>query len=85
MKLNLPPVVTQALLLGAAAIIQYLLDNFGLLNISPQYAPFVTLGGAAILKMIQELLSNKPEPVAQARAMGAPEKPAGYWQRVLLG
>jgi len=85
MKLNLPPVVTQALLLGAAAIIQYLLDNFGLLNISPQYAPFVTLGGAAILKMIQELLSKKPEAVAQARAMGAPEKPAGYWQRVLLG
>lgn len=83
--MKLPPVITQAILLGIAAIIQYLLDNFGLLNIPPLYAPFVTLGGAAILKMIQELLPKKPEPVAQARAMGAPEKPAGYWQRVLLG
>lgn len=84
-SLNLPPVITQALLLGAVAIIQYLLDNFGLLNISPQYAPFVTLGGAAVLKMLQELLPKKSEPPAQARAMGTPAKEAGYWQRVLLG
>lgn len=81
----LPPVITQALLLGVAFIIQYLLDNVGLLNIPPQYAPFVTLGGAAVLKMLQELLPKKPEPVAQARGMGEPTKEPGYWQRVLVG
>lgn len=84
MKLNLPPVITSAILLGIAAIIQYLLDNIGLLNIPPLYAPFVTLGGAAVLKMIQEYLPKKPEQ-ATPRAMGQVEKPVGYWQLVLLG
>ena len=81
----MPPVIKSALLLGVAAIIQYLLDNVGLLNIPPLYAPFVTLGGATILKMIQELLPKKSEPVATPRAMGEPEKQPGYWQRVLVG
>lgn len=81
----MPPVVNQAILLGLAAIIQYLLDNVGLLNIPPLYAPFVTLAGATVLKMIQEALPKKPEPVATPRAMGEPAKEPGYWQRVLVG
>jgi len=84
-SLNLPPVITQAVLLGIAAILQYLLNNVGQLNIPPVYVPIATFLGAAVLKMIQELLSKKPEPAAQARAMGAPKPEPTYWQRVLLG
>lgn len=81
----MPPVITQALLLGVAAILQYLLNNVGQLNIPPVYVPIATLVGAAALKMIQEALPKKTEPVATPRGMGAPAKEAGYWQRVFIG
>ena len=83
-KINFPPVIAQALLLGVAAILQYLLNNVGQLNIPPVYVPIATFIAAAVLKMIQEKLPKKPEQ-ATPRAMGAPEKPAGYWRRVLVG
>lgn len=81
----MPPVINQAILLGIAAIVQYLLDNVGLLNIPPLYAPFVTLAGATVLKMIQEAMPKKATPAAQARAMAQPMPEKTYWQRVLFG
>ena len=81
----MPTVLKSAILLGIAAILQYLLDNVGLFNIPPLYAPLVTMGVAVVLKMIQEALPKKPAPIAQARGACAPEHPAGYWQRVVVG
>jgi len=86
MKLpKLPPVLSQALLFALATALQYLLDNIGVWNIPPIYAPMISLAITTAITMIKEALPKKPESVATPRAMGAPEKPAGYWQRVLLG
>ena len=86
MKLpKLPPVLSQALLFALATALQYILDNIGVWNIPPIYAPMISLAITTAITMIKEVLPKKPEPVATPRAMGAPEKAAGYWQRVLLG
>ncbi len=82
---SFPPVVTQALLFGLATALQYVLDNIGVWNISPMYAPVISLAITTAITMIQQALPKKPELAATPRAMGAPEKPAGYWQRVLVG
>lgn len=82
---NFPPVVTQALLFGLATALQYVLDNIGVWNIPPIYAPMISLAITTAITMIKEALPKKAAPVAMPRAMGALEKPAGYWQRVLVG
>lgn len=85
MKLpKLPPVLSQAILFALATALQYLLDNIGVWNIPPIYAPMISLAITTAITMIKEALPKKPDPVAQARAMGQAERPAGYWQRVLL-
>jgi len=82
---NLPPVITQALLFGLVTVLQYTLDNFGVFDFPPIYAPMISLAITTAITMIKEALPKKPEPAAQARAMGAPKPEPTYWQRVLLG
>lgn len=83
-KINFPPVVTQALLFGLATALQYILDNIGVWNIPPIYAPVISLAITTAITMIQEKLPKKPQPAAP-RAMGTVEKEPTYWQRVFIG
>jgi len=84
-KLKFPPVIVQAILFGLVTILQYFLDNFGLLNIPPIYAPVISLVITTVITLIKEALPKKPEPVAQARGMGEKPQRGGYLKRVFLG
>jgi len=84
-KFTFPPVIIQALLFGLVTILQYFLDNFGLLNIPPVYAPVISLVITTAVTLIKEALP-KTEPVAQARGMGEVQPQSdSYLKRVLVG
>lgn len=82
---KIPPVIMQAVLFGLAMVLQYILDNIGVWNIPPIYAPVISLAITTGITMIKEALPKKPEPAAQARGAGEPEEKPTYWKRVLVG
>lgn len=79
-KVTVPGVIYSLLLAVGAWALDYLSVGAGS---GIPVAPILIAAIPIVLKMFTATTEPTP-PAAQARAMGAPEKP-GYWQRVLLG